>query len=452
MAVDHPYSHPLPALAARVAPAEGDSVDLPAAYDTTEPVEHGYRTELVFDVDRGLNAPGAEVEIAVRLGDRVRTDRLALFGETVEETLMRWVPIETATVPAVDDLGDEGYTDVLDAYMPIGEYSAIVTEPLAYEPTGNEQEGAEIDDRAVGHQMKMLQTVEGCGNGEIYVGVYNRAGLRDAGVLPRSATIRGGAGVMVLAGGADYEATAERDYQASSAHEFAHARSLGSHFSCPHHEVPPPDPDRPYHRDDYPYEDGRMGPARGWHRLAGDFVERGVPVRRGPREFWGDEAYDIMTPCVGTFVSDFTYQMVLAYQQAPFHRRRVERARACPAEREAGGAAHRTLAVMGEVRDDGAVAVLDMAVSDRPPWAPPTAAPPGTRLWTVELRDAAGGVAHRQAVPARGRGGDGPAARVWSYRMPYPAAAETVVVRDPSGALRAADPIACPGCGNVGAR
>ena len=446
VAVDHPYSHPLPSLSARVVPVEGDAQDLPSVYDVTDPVDTGYRTELVFELDRDMNVPGAEVEVAVHAGGREHVERLALFGETIEDIFIRWVPISSATVPAVDDLGSEGLTHVLDAYMPIARYRATVSEPVAYEVTGDEAEGEELDDRAVWDQMRLLQTTEGCGRGELYVGLYNGPGLLDAGLAPNGFSAWGGYGVMSVSGGLVPDASEE--YLAFYAHEFAHAQGLLHHVSCPDAPV------EPYDWYQYPYEEGVLGPARGWHPLARTFYQRGVAVRDGRGA--GGEPRDLMSYCTPRFVSDFTYQMVLAYQQAPFYSAHVEQARACLAQQEVTGVAHKTLAVMGEVNDDGTVTVLDMAVSDQPPWAPPTAATlvPGTRLWTIELRDAAGGITHRQAIPVPERAGvgHGDVRRVWSYRIPYPNEAETIIVRDPSGALRGTDSIDCRGCGNVEAR
>ena len=448
VAVDHPYSHPLPTLSARVVSAKGEAQDIPSVYDVTKTGEAaGYRTEMVFDVARELNAPGAVVEITVGGGGSELVESIPLFGETIEETIMRWVPIETATVPAVDNLGDEGYTDVLDAYMPIAEYTATVTEPVAYELTGDEQEGAEIDDRAVWDQLKMLQTTEGCGRGDLYIGVYNITGLRNAGVAPTPLAMWGGRGVMVLASGEDHAVNSYWGYLPGYAHEFAHAHGLYAHFSCP----PYPVTQAEGLRYAYPYEDGQLGPARGWHRLAGDFMRRGVVVQMGPPPRNMDEPRDIMTACQVNFVSDFTYQMVLSFMQAPFNKAWVDEARSCLAETTAAGG-HRTLAVLGEVSDDGSVTLLDMAVSDRPPWAVPTAAttPPGMRMWTLEMHDAGGGIVHRQPIPvpdpSRGLAG---VERAWSYRVPYPPEAETVVVRAPSGDLRGDFAIACPRCGNM---
>ena len=453
VAADHPYSYPPPSISAHVVPPEGDAQDLASVYDVTEPGEHGYRTELVFDLSRDMNSPGAAVEVVVRAGAHERMERIALFGETVEETFIRWVPVSTATVPAVDNLGDEGFADVLDAFMPIGEYSATVSESVEYQVTGEEAEGAELDDRALWDQIKLLQTTEGCGLGEIYVGVYNAVGLADAGVASETASNWGGYGVLVVGGGPNPAATAEADYLSTYAHEFAHAQGLIHHVSCP--DAPVDDSGfLAQYGYEYPYEDGKMGPARGWHRLARDFMRRGVPVHHAGNN---DEPRDIMSYCRPRFVSDFTYQMVLAYQQAPFHKARVAEARACLVETATPTGVHRSLALLGDVHADGSVTVREMRVSGRPPWAPPTTATvtPRTRLWTLELLDPTGAVTHRQAVPVP----TAPAfdelpgvEHVWSYRIPYPPESSEVVLRDPSGERRGGAGINCPGCGALEAR
>ena len=271
----------------------------------------------------------------------------------------------------------------------------------------------------------------------MYVGVYNSYGLYEAGLVKYTYAL-GGDGV-VLEGGPRYGTAdnPEDGYGEVLAHEFGHAKGLG-HPACPDSRTPG------YLEERYPYEDGRLGPARGWHLLDRSFVERDKPVSFG----YGlrGEVYDIMTYCHSKFVSDFTYQHVLTVLQAPFYKKRMEDTRACMAERANASTSHRTLAIMGEIGADGTVTVLSMRESDQPAWPEPTAGslPPGARLWTMELLDGTGGAVsrhgipvpdHADAPPADSRHDDAP--RLWSRRMPYPASVQAVVVRDHSGDVRA---------------
>ena len=453
---DHTYAFPTPAMTVRSVSEEGGTTGLETLYDVTDPIVGGpgYRTEMVFDLPRELNLPGTSLEVVVRTPSGEATEALPLFGETVEEIIMRWIPISTETVPAVDYLAGEGDARVINAYMPVGDHQSSVTEDMRYQLTGNEAEGAEFHERDAWTQLKMHQTTHGCGPGELYVGVYNYWGMENAGVLPESSVQLGGDGVLLVVG---WEVAQVTDYSSSYGHEFAHAKGLIHHVDCPAYPQQNSVVTYPY---EYPYPDGMLGPARSWHHLAGHFMERGVSTTNG---YLVDEPRDIMSYCTLRFVSDFTYQQVLTYMQAPFFKERMEGTRACLAEREASAGVHRSLAILGKVDDDGGVTILDMRVSDQPPWPSPTAdsAPSGAKIWTIELLDGGGGVVHSQGVvvplPRRVDQADAAARQhrvdnIWSYRIPYSTDADTVLVRDSSGDLRGSAAVACPRCGNLEAR
>ena len=118
VAADHAYSYPTPQIAVRAESGVGDGVDLEVVYDVTDPISEGrgYRTEMVFHVPRELNVPGTSVVLSVHTDGGSATEALPLFGETVEELVMRWVPISTDTVPAMDDLGDAGYVAAMGTF------------------------------------------------------------------------------------------------------------------------------------------------------------------------------------------------------------------------------------------------------------------------------------------------------------------------------------------------
>ena len=439
---DHTYAFPTPAMTVRSVSEEGGTTGLETLYDVTDPIVGGlgYRTEMVFDLPRELNVPGTTVETRVRTPTGEIAETLPLFGETVEEIIMRWIPISSETVPAVSHLGDEGDVHIINALMPIGDYRSTLAEEMRYQLTGNEEEGVEFDDLEAVLQLRMHQTAYGCGPGELYVGVYNIQGLREAGLATPTLAQRGGDGVLLLSGGEGYQVDEESDHVSGYAHEFGHAKGL-YHVSCPEAAAYLPAGGPPY---EYPYDDGALGPARSWHHLAGRFVERDVTIDYGYRS---GETRDIMSYCRPRFVSDFTYQQVLTYIQAPFFEERMTETRACLEERETSPGGHRSLAIVGEVDVNGNVTVLDMRASDQRPWPAPSASalPPGSRMWTIELLDAGGGVVLRQGLPvALPRSRQPPAIgshsdhvdTVWSYRVPYPEAAATIVVRDRASDLR----------------
>ena len=460
VATEHPYSFPLPEIAVRVIPEDGNAADLPVLYDVTEAagaMAAGYRTEMVFDLRRDMNAPGAAIEVTLRSGEGEQVEMLPLFGETVEEIVLRWVPISTDSVPAVDDLGTEGYTSAIAAYLPIADYQAAVAEAFPYQITGEEQEGVDFDDRQAFIQLRMHQAEHGCGYGEMYVGVYNGIGMIEAGVVPDLPFAAYGGDGLLLLSGALPEPHGENKFLSTGAHEYGHATGLG-HMACPESPEPPVLDER------YPYADGALGPARGWHHLAGEFIDS------GGHEYghWGthvsENTRDIMSYCFPVFVSDFTYQHVLTFLQAPFFKTRMEETKACMAERSSSTGAYRSLAIVGEVHENGNVTVLDMRPSDQPPWGVPSVetSPPGARPWTIELLDAGGGVTHRQALPVTMPTWRDPnpeshhdmptTSTLWSYRIPFPERSETVVVRDPTTDLRVSTPIRCDRCAHTDPR
>ena len=317
--------------------------------------------------------------------------------------------------------------------MPIAAYRSFVAEELRYNrPESDEEEGVVFDPYEASAQLRMQQATHGCGLGEMFVGVYNYFGLVEAGADQGILVSLGSLGVLLLSRTA--EANAASDYNATYAHEFGHAKGLG-HFACPEY------PDPGYLDEAYPYPDAELGPARGWHSGARRFIDRGTALTHGNHS---GEPHDIMSYCRPRFVSDFSYQQVLTYMQAPFFQERMEHTRACMAQRDAPAGSHRSLAVLGEVRADGGVSIRDMRVSDQPPWPAPS--PSGTPLGAIELLDSGGVVTHSTRFPIPLHVPE-PDQALWCWRIAYPEEATRVLVRGPSGEQRANAAIDCPRCG-----
>ena len=424
----HAYRAPYPTVTVELLPAEGGAIPLDTVLlDVTEPdVRAGHRTEMVFDLPAERHLPGGELVVRVDGDGATVEDRLPLFGETVTPLSVTWVPVKTDNFEPLG-LDEGGYIDRVVPYLPVGPYRTRLGEPLVYERTGEEEEGQELDHWGLWSQLYLHQTARGCSDADLYVAVYAYAEMQAAGIrLPALGIGAGGMAVVPSYSPSAWDTPPTNGEITIYAHEVGHALDL-DHAPC--NDAGWPDPE-------YPYPDGGLGPARGWHPVFNRFIDRdSVEYDDGGRV----HGYaDLMGYCEARFVGDYSYQRALMYLQAPHYAEWSREADACWAEDAETGAPDRTLAVVGMVAPDGAATIVGTAPSALPPTAP---APAGTGdAWLLSLLDSGGGELHRQRValeavvvhdhqPSPGR--------FWRARVPYAAGrGATVVLRDDSGAIR----------------
>ena len=425
----HAYRAPYPTMTVELLSAEGAAIPLDTVLlDVTEPdIRTGYRTEMVFDLPAEHHLPGGALIVRVHSEGATVEDRLPLFGETVTPLSVTWVPVKTDNFEPLG-LDEDGYIDRVVPYLPVGPYRTRVAEPLVYERTGEEEDGMEFEHGGLLSQLLVRHAAQGCGYGDLFVAVYPYAEMTRAGI--RLPALGNGAGrrAIVPSYSADAWDTPPTNGEIPIyAHEVGHTLDL-LHAPCndPSASLDP----------EYPYPDGGLGPARGWHPVFNRFIDRdSVEYDDGGRV----HGYaDLMGYCEVNFVGDYSYQRALMYLQAPHYAEWSREADACWTEDGEAATPERTLAVVGMVAPDGAATIVGTAPSALPPTAP---APAGTGdAWLLSLLDSGGGELYRQRVALEAdvvHGHQPSLGRVWRARVPYAAGrGATVVLRDDSGAIR----------------
>ena len=416
----HPFRGPSPTLAVELVPVEGAKKVLNVLLDVTEPDERGgYRTEIVFDLPAEDNLPGGFLTISMGTEGAVSEERLPLFGETVEQVSVTWVPVSTENFDA-PNLDDPYYMDQLVRLLPLGRYQTRVGDVLAYELTGEEDEGQEIDHWHLFTQVELHGLANRCGNGDVFFGVYPYLAMRDAGIRLPAIGLGWGPTAIAPDGydylGFEHEATVY-------AHEFGHVLEL-EHAPCNTEGAVLIDAD-------YPYADGALGPARQWLWSATSFVDR------------DSGRADFMGYCQPEAVSDYTYQRPLMYLQGPHYAEWAADAEACWADDAAGQPLTRSLAVLGSVDANGVVSIIGMTESTMPP-LPAGVGGGGGETWRLTVLDAGGAILHDQPLtlePVPVHAGDKDRGRLWQARVPFAEDANaTLVVRDERGGVRVQRP------------
>ena len=424
----HAYRSPYPTVTVDLLPEAGGSVPLEVLLDVTEPdVRTGYRTELVFDLPTGHHLPGGELVVRVAGDGSTIEDRLPLFGETVTPLSVTWVPVKTDNFEPLG-LGEDGYIERVVPYLPIGPYRTRVAEPLVYERTGEEEDGMEFEHAGLWNQLLVRQAAQACGNGDLFVAVYPYEEMWAAGIRqPASGTGAGQVAVVPSYSASAWDAPPTNGQIDIYAHEVGHTLDL-LHAPCndPATSLDP----------EYPYPDGGLGPARGWHPVFNRFIDReSVEYEDGG---FVHGYGDIMGYCEVSFVGDYSYQRALMYLQAPHYAEWSREADACWTEDVETATPERTLAVVGRVAPDGTVTIVGTAPSALPPTAPAPAGAGDT--WLLSLLDSGGGELYRQRVALEADNGHGhrtSRGHIWRARVPYAATrGATFVLRDDSGAIR----------------
>ena len=409
----HRYRHPAPTVSVSVTLEGGGSRGLDTLLDITEPHRaHGYRTELVFDLPAELNVPGAELVATIGTDDIDLDERVALFGEVIERVSVTWVPIGTPNYPA-PAVPPEGFMPETLPHLPIGRYRTRVAPVLQYRTTGNEDAGEEFNYRDLRVQLRMHHATQACGAGDMYFGIYDVFGLRDAGLSTAFALGFGDrdSGLLLApmppADAPDY-------FVGVYPHELGHVLGL-AHSPCG--DLYDDDPN-------YPYPNADLGPARLWHWPSGAFVD-------------ADSGWkDMMSYCFDNqAMSDYSYQMAVHYAQAPHFAEWSAAADACWEDETPVDGQVRSLAVIGTLHEDGSVEVEGMAPSHLPPTAASARAP--RPAWQLVLTDRSGAVLDTAPLPVRAPDAAGEDQQ-WEMRVAHPGAPDaTVSVQDPEGRVRA---------------
>ena len=416
--------------------ASVDGSALPTLRQDTERSGDGFETVTVFDVAHERYQRGAVLDIAIESDEIRQTDLLALFGETVEPLLVTWIPIDVPgfPAPAVDA---ESYMAGTASWLPVAETSTGIGPTMQYVANGTEVHGSRYDILAAVGQLWDHHALHACGRDEIYVGIVdNHTMFNQEG----SGGSRGYAAHHVAIGALilhyEDEEVLPKDIHSAmmiNAHEIGHLFGQQHVPGC-------------YMRGrttvDYPYEDGKLGPARGWDWISTQFVERDEHLVLSPRHL-SFPVHDFMTACGGRWVvSDFSYQLMALHQQSS----EAFSAKACDgpaaADGKSGvspltqksapaGTGPQSIAITGTISADGIASISMAEPTGNLPWAPIV-----TGEYTLEVLDAGGSVLHRERVSVAhaGHGHDG---ALWSARVPYFEDAATAVLRGSEGDVRA---------------
>ena len=423
--VFHMDDSPLPEFSASVGGA-----GLPVLLQETERDGDGFETVTVFDVDRDLYERGAVLDVSVKTDGGDLTDRLALFGETVNPIQVTWIPIDVPEFPA-QIVDAEQYMGGLDNWLPIADRVTGIGPTMQYEETGVEGPGLRAHPFEALEQIRKHHVLHACAYDEIYIGYWNVQAMFDAdGRSGRGGYAAGGETHAIGTSIVDVYSP-PRPVALKKAH-ILNIHEVGHLFDLLH--VPACGREDQWSAAGYPYEEGALGPARSWDFLLSRFVDDRDPG-----------ILDFMSNC-GLYggVSDFSYQLMALYRQSP------QASGTCENPRDGRGAATTkrhvpvlgaksaavsgspaSLAVTGAVSADGIASISMAQPTDKAPWAVP-----GEGEFTLEILDAGGSVLHSQFVHAsRVDHGHGEAS--WSARVPYFEGAATVVLRGSAGGVQA---------------
>ncbi len=425
----HENASPEPELSATV-----DGEALPELMRETEPFGDGYETVVVFDVAPERYQRGAVLEVALEADGVSATDTLAFFGETVEPLMVTWIPIETADFPG-PEIDAEFYMAATASWLPVAETVTGVGPTMAYQEVGGEKPGRRYDIFEAAEQLGEHRARHACGYDEIYVGLFDNHAMFNA---EDSSGARGYAGPGIIGttiihfDGEEILPTNIHDMAMLNAHE------LGHYF---HQSHVPGCYMRGATTADYPYPEGKVGPARGWDWISMQFAERDEHLVLSPRGL-SLSISDFMMACnAERVVSDFSYQLMALFQQSPSH---AYSATGCEVGTEAATlvtkstrpvatAPPRSIALAGTVSDAGLATITLAEPNANAPWRAPSAGG-----FTLEVLDAGGGVLYREPLVVSHAGHDhghgvGDRTALWSTRVPYQSGAETVVLRGAAG-------------------
>ena len=375
-------------------------------------VDDGFETVTVFDIERALYKKGNKIEIEVLIdGSPIEGNPLALFGETVDEVRVTWVPIRLPGDQPQRRLSKE------DAVQRMGEIASIL-------PIGPFQAKIWPDEVllpdtcttifCIGSEFNAFN-YEHNSNSEIFFGYWDAKDLCGGGVtLARNAAIGG------ICFAADYpELPSFPQFTLRvHAHEFAHLFGL-THIYDEDAETRGAISGGNPATNDYPYPGGGhdTGPARGWDHISNRFV--------GPN----DEPHhlDIMgITGPGEWVaSDFSHQlMALRLQswntlpdEAPSTQGR-KLPSALAAHSATDGQLPRSIAIAGSISPGGHATISLSVTTNNPPWTPLAEGE-----HTIIVYDSSGGPLHSEPVQAEAGHGDH---AFWGARVPYFENAATV--------------------------
>ncbi len=427
----HPEELPSAELSATV---NGEA--LPELTRDTASYGDGFETVAVFDVSRERYRRGAVLEVAVATDGQEETDTLPFFGETVEPLLVTWVPIELAEFPA-PTVDAEVYMEGLAAWLPIAERKTGVGPTMNYVERGDEGYRNRVYLLDVAEQLLEHHARHACGHHEIYVGFWdNHRLLLEEGQGGPQGIVLGGRGSIAI--GAQIADVVDppslngiRGAHMLNAHEVGHLLWMGHVAGCNM---------RGPTTTEYPYAEGKVGPARGWDWISMQFAERDEFLPLDPRRL-SRPINDFMMACGGNWVvSDFSYQLMALFQQSPS---KAYDADICYDSKDATASVtkamqreavpRRSLALAGTLTDEGLATITLAEPNDNAPWRAPSAGG-----FTLEVLDAGGGVLHREPLVVAHAGHDhghglGQRTALWSTRVPYQPGAETVVLRGAAG-------------------
>ena len=426
----HMDESPAPEFAASV-----DDSELPILVQETKRAVDGFETVTVFGISRDRYQRGAVLDVSVESDDGSLTDRLALFGETVEPLLVTWIPIDVPEFPA-PTIDAEFYMEGTVSWLPIAEYTTGIGPTMEYVENGNEVPRNPYDIFEAARQLREHHALHACDRNEIYIGYPDNHGMFNAEGSSGSRGVALGETIIgsMIIYYEDEEVLPLDIHRAAmlNAHEVGHVFGQAHVPGCSiagRTTV------------DYPYEDSKIGPTRGWDWISTQFVERDEHLVLGPAHIRTYPVHDFMTACGGQWiVSDFAYQLMALHQQSS----EAVSASACEAPgavRGAGdkagvsvavaksapaGTAPRSIAIAGRLSDDGIASITMVESTGNPPWPAPAAG-----AFTLELLDGGGTVLHREPVLVA-HAGHGHGEALWSARVPYFQDGATALLRGSS--------------------
>ncbi len=407
-----------------------DGEPLPELMRETEPFGDGYETVVVFDVAPERYQRGAVLEVAMEADGVSATDSLAFFGETVEPLMVTWIPIDTADFPG-PEIDAEFYMAATASWLPVADTVTGVGPTMTYEEVGTEVPRSRYNIVEAGKQLGEHRARHACGRDEIYIGLFDNHAMFNA---EDSSGARGYAGPGII--GSTIIHFEDEEILPTNIHDMAmlNAHELGHYFQQNH--VPGCRMWGPT-TVDYPYPEGKVGPARGWDWISMQLAERDEHLVLSPRGL-SLPISDFMMACNAEWVvSDFSYQLMALFRQSS----QAHSATGCEDDTETGRLVTkstrqappppRSLALAGTLSDAGLATITLAEPNDNAPWRAPSAGG-----FTLEVLDGGGGVLHREPLIVSHAGHDhglGQRPELWSTRVPYQIGAETVVLRGAAG-------------------